>query len=406
MHTVGYEGVYLHTPFCIHKCLYCDFASYAGLGAVMQDRYVKALCREIFLRGRNVQPGATVFFGGGTPTTLTTPQLSRIVTALKEQGVWNHPAEATIEANPGTVDLARLTALRQLGFDRLSLGVQSLNDGELRTIGRIHTAAQALEAVKLARQAGFVRINADVITGLPGQTVASLKATLTQLIEVGLTHLSVYSLILEPGTPLEKMVQAGKLILPDEDLEADLYETAVAFLEKTALHRYEVSNYAVPGEESRHNLLYWHYRPYLGLGSAAVTFNGQGRFNAVHEVETYCRLVEQQRPAAGQISPGTASQIAVPVPAESYPWEEAEQLTAGDHLEEYLFLGLRTTAGLDLQEARERFNCDVWARYGKELAPFLKEGCLVHEPGRRLYLTSKGLRLGNQIFEVFVEDAH
>ncbi len=379
-----YEGVYVHTPFCMQKCLYCDFASYAGLGADLQERYVADLCREITLRGRQVRRGATFFFGGGTPTVLTTEQLTRIVTALKAQGVWQQSAEATIEANPGTVDLAKLTALRQLGFDRLSLGVQSLNDAELKAVGRIHTADQALAAIKLAQQAGFTRINADVITGLPGQTVTSLQHTLSRLVDSGLRHLSVYSLILEPGTPLEKLVQAGKIFLPDEDLEAELYQTAVEFLQKTPLQRYEVSNYAVPGQESRHNLLYWHYRPYLGLGAAAVSFNGRDRFNAVRTVAAYCQAVEQ---AEG----GT------------FPWGQVESLTPRDHLEEYLFLGLRTTAGLNLTEAGERFHCDVWARYGKELQPFIANGCLIHVPGQRLYLTAKGLRFGNQIFEVFIE---
>ena len=379
-----YEGVYVHTPFCMQKCLYCDFASYAGLGADMQERYVVALCREIILRGHQVRSGGTLFFGGGTPTILTTAQLTRIVTVLKAQGVWRQPAEATIEANPGTVDLAKLTVLRQLGFDRLSLGVQSLNDGELRAVGRIHTADQALAAIKLAQQAGFTRINADVITGLPGQTLASLQHTLSLLMDSGLRHLSVYSLILEPGTPMEKLVQAGKIFLPDEDLEAELYQMAVEFLQKTPLQRYEVSNYAVPGQESRHNLLYWHYRPYLGLGAAAVSFNGWNRFNAVRTVAAYCKLVEQ---AEG----GT------------FPWGQVETLTPRDNLEEYLFLGLRTTAGINLTEARERFHCDVWERYGKELQTFIANGCLVHVPGQHLYLTAKGLRFGNQIFGIFIE---
>jgi oxygen-independent coproporphyrinogen-3 oxidase len=397
----------------MQKCLYCDFASYAGLGASVQERYVTDLCREIRLRGQSVRSGATIFFGGGTPTVLTTAQLTRIVTALKQQGVWRQPAEATMEANPGTIDLAKLQALRQLGFDRLSLGVQSLNDTELKTVGRIHTAAQALEAIRLAQQAGFTRINADVITGLPGQTAASLQSTLTRLVDTGLTHLSVYSLILEPGTPLEKLVAAGTVTLPDEDLEAELYQTAVEFLQKTTLQRYEVSNYAVPGQESLHNLLYWHYRPYLGLGAAAVSFNGQDRFNAVRTVAAYCEAVEQAAVPA-PVTPGittragvkdtaAAATVAAVATTPAYPWGQVETLAEQDHLEEYLFLGLRTTAGLNLKEAWERFHCDVWVRYGQELQTFVDQGCLVYEPGRRLFLTSKGLRFGNRIFEVFID---
>jgi oxygen-independent coproporphyrinogen-3 oxidase len=380
-----YEGVYIHTPFCLQKCLYCDFASCAGLGKTVQEKYVQALCKEITLRGRNVKPTATIYFGGGTPSVLETEQLVRIVKALKKAGVWQQPTEATIEVNPGTVDLAKLKALKALGFDRLSMGVQSLNDKELKVIGRIHTAQQALDTIKAAQKAGFKRINADVMTGLPEQTVASLTKTVQGLLATGLEHLSVYSLILEPGTPLEALVAKKQVKLPDEDKDLQLYLTALDILKASPLKRYEISNFAVPGQESQHNLHYWRYRPYLGLGAAAVSFDGTNRFAATESVENYINNIE------------TAS-------SEKYGWGSVETLTPALRLEEYLFMGLRTSCGISLGEAKERFGCDVLKEYGKELEPYFENGCLEKtRDGKSVHLTAKGMQYGNQIFEVFVK---
>lgn len=380
-----YEGVYIHTPFCLQKCLYCDFASYAGLGKTVQENYVQALCKEITWRGKNVKPTATIYFGGGTPSVLETEQLARIVQALKSTGVWQHPTEATIEVNPGTVDLAKLKALKALGFDRLSMGVQSLNDNELKVIGRIHTAQQALDTIKSAQEAGFKRINADVMTGLPEQTVASLTNTIQGLLATGLKHLSVYSLILEPGTPLETLVAKKQIKLPDEDQDLQLYLTALKILETSPLKRYEISNFAVPGQESQHNLHYWRYRPYLGLGAAAVSFDGTQRFAATESVESYINSIE------------TAS-------GETYGWGSVEVLTPALRLEEYLFMGLRTSEGISLCEAQERFGCDVIKEYGKDLEPYFENGCLEKtRDGKSVHLTAKGMQYGNQIFEVFVK---
>ncbi|MBP3264186.1 MAG: coproporphyrinogen III oxidase family protein, partial [Acidaminococcaceae bacterium] len=237
-----FQGVYVHTPFCLQKCLYCDFPSYAGFTEDARQQYAEALCREIevrsFRRELSVAEGATVYFGGGTPTVLSVAQIGRIVDCLKQNGWWKKPAEATIEANPGTVDEPKLEALREMGFDRISLGVQSLQDNELRALGRIHTAEQAAEAIRAAKQAGFQRINADLMSGIPCQTVESFGKTLDTVLQLGLSHISVYSLILEEGTPLERLVGEGKVRLPDEEASFNMYEMTTDVLAKAGLQRY------------------------------------------------------------------------------------------------------------------------------------------------------------------------
>lgn len=307
------QGVYVHTPFCLQKCLYCDFPSYAGCSADVRERYVRALCREI-RQGRAdgwygalpVAPDATIYFGGGTPTVLTTDQLGRVVAALREAGWWNRPAEATVEANPGTVDASSLRALRELGFTRVSLGVQSLQDRELRAIGRIHTAAEAKEAVALAKAAGFERVSIDLMYGLPGQTLDSYGKTLEEAAALGLRHVSAYSLILEEGTPLERLVASGRVTLPDEDTVYAMYEATDRFWTARGLRRYEISNYAAPGQESRHNQVYWRYEPYAAFGAAACGFDGRRRRTNPAGVADYLAAVEAGLPAgAGPRTPGT-----------------------------------------------------------------------------------------------------
>lgn len=385
-----YQAIYVHVPFCVQKCLYCDFASYAGYQDAQKQEYVQAVAQEIAARREEAQyldEAASIYFGGGTPSTLPTEGLAQLVENLKANGFWRKPREATIEVNPGTADLAKLQALRALGFDRISFGVQSLQDSELRTIGRIHTAQQALEAVALAREAGFRRINADLIYGLPGQTLASLQDTLERLKATGIEHLSVYGLIVEEGTPLEKLVDSGRLQLPDEDEAADMYELVQNFLHEAGFVRYEISNYAKQGQQSQHNIVYWQYHPYIGFGAAACGFDGGARRTAAESVQAY---VEQ----AGRLTPEnwrTSSLYTV------------EELDASLQLEEFMFMGLRRSAGAQLAEARVRFGVDVLQRFGKELQRFIDGGFVEYDAQSEvLRLTERGMAVGNQIFDVFV----
>lgn len=382
-----YQAVYVHIPFCVQKCLYCDFASYANCGENIKAQYVEALCQEI-KKGVNlsVNPKATIYFGGGTPSTLSTEQIDVIVNALKARGFWQQPTEATIEVNPGTVDLPKLQALKAMGFTRISMGVQALNNQELSIIGRIHSAQQALEAIKLAQQAGFEHINADVIYGLPGQTLDSLKATLEQLIATAIDHISVYGLIVEEGTPLEKLLDQGKLTLPDEDTAADMYDFVQSFLKQQCFTRYEISNYyrTAAKSHSRHNDVYWQYYPYVAFGASAASFDGSVRITRPTAIQDYISWVA---------SPDTLAN-------EKYNCF-VEQLTTAELLSEFLIMGLRRSQGASLREAQERYGVDVLQKYQEELKPFIQQK-LVEIKNDQLFLTEKGMAIGNQIFEIFV----
>ena len=385
-----YQAIYIHIPFCKQKCLYCDFASYACFGEREMRTYTDALCHEIEVRAEeasNVASGATIYFGGGTPSVLPTDCLEGIVSTLKSCGFWQKPAEATIEVNPGTSDVNKLKRMREAGFDRISFGVQSLQNEELRTIGRIHSAQEALEAIDMARAAGFARISCDLIYGLPGQSLASLKDTICRLTKTGIEHMSVYGLIVEEGTPLERLVNYDQMVLPDEDTAADMYELVQRLLAEAGFERYEISNYAKNGQYSRHNTVYWQYHPYIAFGAAACGMEKALRRTAASTVPEYIAAAQALTSANWRAS-------------ELYT---SESLTLQQQLEEFMFMGLRRAAGADLAEARTRFGVDVWQRYQKELAPYIAQGLVGYEAAaERLYLTPAGMELGNQIFAIFV----
>ena len=385
-----FQGVYVHTPFCLQKCLYCDFPSYAGFTEAVRQRYVDALCREIEVRSLQrelpVAENATVYFGGGTPTVLTVEQIGKIVSTLKHCGWWNDPAEATVEANPGTVNAGKLKALREIGFDRTSLGVQSLQNKELLALGRIHTAEQALYAIEEAKQAGFRRINADLMSGIPCQTVESFRDTMDKILQMNLSHISAYSLILEEGTPLERMVRGGKVQLPDEEVSYNMYAMTTDVLAKAGLQRYEISNYAVPGEESLHNIVYWHYEPYAAFGVGACSFTGTERRTNTADVLRYIQ--------------GSAKLSLSVFKTDSGQWQ-TEPLDRKTQISEAMIMGLRMTDGVNLQKIQQRFGIDILESYGKEIQTLLDRKMAECE-GRTLRLTSYGMRYGNRAFEAFI----
>ena len=375
-----FQGVYVHTPFCLQKCLYCDFPSYAGFTEDARQQYAEALCREIevrsFRRELSVAEGATVYFGGGTPTVLSADQIRRIVDCLKQNGWWKEPVEATIEANPGTVDEPKLEALREMGFDRISLGAQSLQDNELRALGRIHTAEQAVQAVVDARQAGFQHINVDLMSGIPCQTVETFRNTLDRSLQLNLSHISVYSLILEEGTQLERLVASGKVTLPDEETAYLMYEMTNSVLPRAGLKRYEISNYAAPGEESLHNTVYWHYEPYAAFGVGACTFTGNERRTNTVDVREY--------------SKGWSTALC-----------ETERLDRKTQISEAMIMGLRMTEGVDVNKMQRRFGIDILKYYEREIQLLLDKKMAEYGNGI-LRLTPYGMRYGNRAFEAFV----
>lgn len=312
---------------------------------------------------------------------LPTRLLKKIVDVLKKNNLWCNPAEATIEVNPGTADLEKLSFFRGLGFDRISFGIQSLNDVELQAVGRIHTAQEALEAIKLARLAGFERVSADLIYGLPCQTPETLRNNLQTLDEMGVEHLSVYGLTVEEKTPLAHLLKEKKIILPDEDQQFEMYELVQAYLTARGLRRYEISNYAKQGQESLHNLGYWRYLPYQSFGSAACSFDGEKRFVATASVTEYIESIKN-----GVVK------------------GETEMLDESTQLAEYLFMGLRTATGIDTQETKKRFGCDVMTKFAQDLPKFIEKKLLNYKyDEKRLRLTEMGMRFSNEIFEIFVK---
>jgi oxygen-independent coproporphyrinogen III oxidase len=371
------QGIYIHIPFCLQKCLYCDFASFPHQSREIMGKYTDRLCQEIqqHVLELPVNPQATIYFGGGTPTVLPMEYITKIVKTLKSAGLWENPAEATIEANPGTISRESLLAYRKLGFDRISFGIQSLKNEELKAMGRIHSSLEALEAINFAKEAGFSRINADLIYGYPGQTLESITNSLQILIEQGIKHLSVYGLVVEDGTHLCQKLDIGELTLPSEDDSGDMYDFIVKYLPQRGYKRYEISNYAFFGEESLHNMVYWQYLPYLGFGVSACSFNGKMRSTNTNNIAKYLQ--------------GKKSII--------------EDLELTTRLEEYIFMGLRTSFGINFSAARKRFNLDIMKIYEKEITECQSKGLLkVDDLQGGMNLTELGMRFGNQVFEKFL----
>lgn len=372
----SYQGIYIHIPFCVQKCNYCDFASYKVSSRSVMEQYINRLVEEIGQKKVSlpVDERATIYFGGGTPSILPVFLLEKIVNALKERKLWKTPKEVTLEANPGTVNTAKLQAYRAMGIDRLSLGIQSFQDDELCTMGRIHTAEKAKETIAMAREAGFLHCNGDLIYGYPGQTVERVEDSLAQLIATGVDHISVYGLTVEKGTLLEKQLAAQVLQLPDEEAAGDMYDCIIQMLQAAGYVRYEISNFARPGHASRHNQVYWHYNPYLAFGAAATGFDGKNRFTNPSRVQDYIN------------GKATAEEV----------------LTNAEREEELVLMNLRTAKGLSLTEFNERVGKNFRDEYGPALAHCLAQGW-VTEKGGRICPTAQGMRYGNLLFESFLQ---
>ncbi len=374
-------GLYLHVPFCRTKCGYCDFNSYAGLDALFEP-YVEALIREV----ERAAPARvrTVFFGGGTPTVLPVSFVERILAAVRAAVYVEAGAEISCEANPGTVDRERLAALRALGVNRLSLGVQSLAPGELRLLERGHTAAQAGEALRAARAAGLDNVNLDLIYGLPGQALSSWRSGLDQALELAPDHLSLYALTVEEGTPLAAEIEAGRLPEPDPDLAADMYELAQDRLAAAGFVHYEISNWARrPGLECRHNLIYWRNEPYLGLGAGAHSWLGGRRWAAAARPAAYIRRVRAGEP----------------------PVESEEEIAPALEMGETMMMGLRLLdEGVAFDRFERRFGRDLRRHFAGELAELTALGLIAVYPDR-VTLSARGRLLANQVFMRFLPDS-
>lgn len=375
-------GLYIHVPFCVKKCSYCDFISYP-YDADLAASYVCALSREMALYAAEMSPEErrvrSIYVGGGTPTVLRGEQLAEIIDNCRKHFNISADAEITVECNPGTVDLRKLTEIRQAGVNRLSIGVQAEEQKLLDVLGRIHGWQQVAETVDNSRQAGFDNISLDLIFGIPGQSLRNWQKTLQNVLALSPEHISAYNLKIEADTPLYRDVASGCLLPCDEELELQMFWHGIEYLTGNGFKHYEISNFARPGREANHNLIYWHNEEYLGLGPAAHSMLREKRFSNEENVELYIQKLLQGQPAV----------------------REAHQLSVAEQISETIFLALRLAEGLDLADFEARFGTPVEGLFGAEVLK-LKGLGLVEITEKNLKLTEKGLPLANEVFAAFI----
>lgn len=387
-------GIYVHIPFCQRKCPYCDFNTYAGLHDLFAA-YVEALIEDIRRAAEAMgHPAAhTLFLGGGTPTVLPPALLTEVIEAVRTSFQLPEQAEITVEANPGTIDQSRFVALREAGVNRLSLGVQSFDDAELRFLGRIHTSEEAQRAFHAARAAGFANINIDLIFGLPGQRAESWEATLDRLVTLQPEHVSMYALTIEDGTPFARWLSEGRISAPDDDEAATMYEVGRQRLEAAGYIQYEISNWArhdsatladhdTPRFACRHNLIYWRYQDYVGFGPGAYSTVFPRRWWTLRDPEEYIHRVRMK-----------ASTV-----------EGEEQIDQRLGMGEMMMLGLRLTReGVPFDRFERRWGCAIDDAFGDIIADLVQLGLLERQPDR-VRLTDRGVLVGNQVFMQFLPD--
>ena len=384
-------SIYIHIPFCVRKCLYCDFLSAPASGETM-EAYASCLCREIEAAGK-LYPDhevRTVFFGGGTPSILKKERICQIMEALRRAFSLAEDAEITIEVNPGTVDADKLAAYYAAGINRLSIGVQSLQENELQALGRIHSTEDFFQTYSMAIKSGFNNINVDLMSAIPEQTLESCQDTLRQLLSLDRppSHISAYSLIIEEGTPFYENTP----VLPDEEMDRLFYKITNDILKAAGYHRYEISNYAREGCECRHNRVYWERGEYLGFGIGAASLMQETRFSNIRDLQTYLKLLSGEAadgPSTGQLT--------------EHLRQEVSHLTEREQMEEFMFLGLRLTEGVSKKRFFKTFGkkfTDVYPGISEKL---IREGLLVQE-GDRLKLTELGLDVSNRVMAEFLFD--
>ncbi len=422
-------SIYIHIPFCKKKCLYCDFLSAPACGQE-RESYVKALLREISFMAENASEYEviSVFFGGGTPSLLNKSQIERIMSAIRKGYCLAQDCEITLECNPATADYDKLAFFKACGINRLSIGLQSANDKELKELGRIHNYRQFLATYEAARKAGFTNINIDIMSALPGQTFESYTDTLQKVISLNPEHISAYSLIIEEGTPfydrygenreasiISKANEVAQSIdyapmypsLPDEDTERKMYHVTKTILEKEGYLRYEVSNYAKKGLECRHNLTYWTGVDYLGFGIGAASYFQGYRFKNGGNIQKYEELFSNNRSVMQQSAgrkecQGMQSNVSEQMIFHNFH-EEIQCLSVEEQMEEFMFLGLRLNRGISMAEFERRFERSVESVYGSVIERFTKEKLLLNREGR-ICLSQKGMDVANYVMAEFLLD--
>lgn len=376
------KSAYLHIPFCEHICYYCDFNKVFIDGQPV-DEYIDMLIREMsFLKEEvSAHPLSTMYIGGGTPTSLSAKQLEKLMIGIHEQLPLASGVEFTVEANPGDLTADKISVLKNYGVNRLSMGVQSFDNRLLKKIGRKHTASDVFDTMRLLEKSGLNNVSIDLIYALPGQSLESFQDSLDKALSLDLPHYSLYSLILENQTVFYNLARQGRLHLPDEDEEGDMFDLAASFMEAHGRKQYEVSNFAIPGKESQHNLVYWNNEEYYGLGAGASGYLDGVRYRNFGPIQQYMQpLKEQKRPI-----------------------RDEEILTEQARMEEELFLGLRKREGVSYALFYGKFNQSLDEVFGNVIEELVAEKLLVKDT-QHIALTRRGLALGNNVFQRFLLD--
>lgn len=388
-------SLYLHIPFCRAKCHYCDFNSFAGMLG-LREAYVTALVQEIAYAGERARRQdntprrcRTIFFGGGTPSLLRAEQVARILQTASQAFLLDPDAEITLEANPGTLEYGHLDELYAAGVNRLSMGAESFDDGLLRWMGRVHGPDEIKSAFAAGRAAGFANVNLDFIYALPGQTLEMWRDTLKEAIKLGPEHLSLYSLIVEEGTPLHSWVQQGRVRPVDDDTAADMYELAGSLLTEAGYEQYEISNWTRDGRMCAHNLTYWHNLPYIGLGAGAHGWYASHRYSEARPIREYINRVMATVQQADSVDKGD-------VPAAAVVMDEV--ISRGLEMSETAFVGLRLSEGIDRGAFVQRFGQDFEDVFGPRLGAVRAAG-LLDDTQTHVRLSTRGRLLGNEVFE-------
>lgn len=371
-------GIYVHIPFCKRKCYYCDFISYCNEESRIEE-YINAIKKEIAWQKIKSEI-TTIYIGGGTPSYIESKYIKEILKEIQKKNV-SENAEITIEVNPGTVTMEKLTDYKQIGINRLSIGLQSAKNELLKQIGRIHNFEQFLETYKMAREVGFKNINIDLMLGLPNQRISDLKETLEKVIDLQPEHISVYSLIIEEGTPIANKIEQGELKLPEEDIERNMYWYVKNILELKGYTHYEISNFAKKGYESKHNMNCWNQKEYIGIGAAAHSYRDITRYSNTENLSEYITNIQKENFERNRII---------------HEIQKEE-----DTKKEYMILGLRQIDGVQISKFKEKFAENPIYFFRKELNK-LTEQNLISIDDDYIKLTNKGIDLANLVWEEFV----
>lgn len=375
-------GIYVHIPFCKSKCYYCDFCSFANKEKLI-ERYIKCLNYEIKSKRRDECMIKTIYIGGGTPSYIDESHIAKIIKNIKKYYNVYHNAEITIEANPGTCNEKKFKAYREAGVNRLSIGLQTSNNNLLKEIGRIHTYEQYEDTIKEAKKAGFTNINSDIMVGLPNQTIYDVEDTLDKLLKLNLTHISVYSLIVEENAKLKKLIDEGMLKLPDDEIERYMYWYAKRRLEENGFIHYEISNFAKEGFASKHNLDCWSQKEYLGFGVNAASFENNVRYSNTDDLNTYMKNIEKKDVLKNTII--------------------EEKMNKEALMNEYMMLELRKINGVNLYRFEEKFKKTAIILYGDEINDLCEKGLIdFNIPKQTIKLTKKGIDFANLVWEEFI----